>query len=60
MRRLRLARELSQEALGYRADLHRTEVSLLERGLREPRLATIVRVARALKVPPSELLEGIR
>jgi transcriptional regulator with XRE-family HTH domain len=60
MRRLRLERELSQEALGYRAELHRTEVSLLERGLREPRLSTIVRVAHALKVSAGELLEGIR
>jgi transcriptional regulator with XRE-family HTH domain len=60
MRRLRIQRELSQEALGYRAELHRTEISLLERGLREPRLSTIVRVARALKVAPRDLLDGIR
>lgn len=59
MRRLRLARELSQEALGYRAELHRTEAPLLEHGLREPRLSMIVRVAHA-KVPLTELLEGIR
>jgi transcriptional regulator with XRE-family HTH domain len=60
MRRLRLARELSQEALGFQAELHRTEISLLERGLREPRLSTIVRIAHALKVSPCDLLEGIR
>jgi transcriptional regulator with XRE-family HTH domain len=51
---------LSQQALGYACRLHRTEISLLERGEREPRLSTIVRLARALEVSPSELLDGIR
>jgi transcriptional regulator with XRE-family HTH domain len=50
---------LSQQALGYACRLHRTEISLLERGEREPRLSTIVRLARALEVSPSELLDGI-
>ena len=50
---------LSQERLGFRADLHRTEISLLERGTREPRLSTIVRLARALGVTPADLLDGI-
>ena len=50
----------SQEPLGYRCDLHRTEISLLERAEREPRLSTIVRLARGLAVSPAELLEGIR
>jgi transcriptional regulator with XRE-family HTH domain len=60
LRRIRLERDLSQEALGDLAGLHRTEISLLERGLREPRLSTIVRVSRALKAPPSDLLKGVR
>jgi transcriptional regulator with XRE-family HTH domain len=60
LRELRLARELSQEALGDAAGLHMTEISRLERGRREPRLGTIVRLARALGVPASELLKGIR
>jgi len=50
---------LSQEALGDACDLHRTEISLLERAGREPRLSTIVRLARALGVAPGELLAGI-
>jgi len=37
--------------------LHRTEISLLERGERDPRLSTIVRLARCLGVPPSTLLD---
>lgn len=55
--RQRLA--LSQEALAAVCGLHRTEVSLLERGGREPRLSTIVKLARALKIPPGSLLDGI-
>ena len=50
---------ISQEELGDRCDLHRTEISLLERAGREPRLATIVKLAGALGTTPAELCEGI-
>ncbi len=51
---------LSQEALADRCDLHRTEISLLERSLRSPRLETIVILARGLQLSsPAELLRGI-
>lgn len=60
LRALRGEREMSQEALGDACGLHRTEISLLERAGRDPRLFTIVRLARALKVAPADLLEGIR
>jgi transcriptional regulator with XRE-family HTH domain len=60
VREARAHRGLSQEALGDAADLHRTEISLIERALREPRLATIVKLARALRVRPSELLKDVR
>lgn len=59
VRRRRESLNLSQEALGDLADLHMTEVSRLERAVREPRLSTIVRLARALGVRPSVLLDGI-
>ncbi|MGD0712799.1 MAG: helix-turn-helix transcriptional regulator [Gaiellaceae bacterium] len=59
VRRIRAQRGLSQEALGDASGLHRTEISLLERGAREPRLTTIVRLARALKVKPARLLEDV-
>jgi transcriptional regulator with XRE-family HTH domain len=51
--------ELSQEALGYLCDLNMSEISRLERAQRDPRLATIVKLARALQIPPAQLLEGI-
>lgn len=60
LRERRLTRGLSQEALGFACGLHRTEISLLERAGRDPRLQTIVRLARALDVEPSDLLSGIR
>jgi transcriptional regulator with XRE-family HTH domain len=50
---------LSQEALGERCDLNMSEVSRLERSQRDPRLATIVKLAGALEVPPAKLLDGI-
>lgn len=50
---------LSQEQLGDRAGLHRTEVSLLERGLREPRLETLLKLARGLEVQPATLIAEI-
>ena len=60
---LRSARKqagLTQEQLGFATGLHRTEVSLLENSSRDPRLWTIVRLARALEVPVTRLVEGVR
>jgi transcriptional regulator with XRE-family HTH domain len=51
--------EISQGELSMRCGLHRTEVSLLERGGREPRLGTIVKLAGALDIPPEGLCTGI-
>ena len=53
---LRRQRGLSQEALGFETGLHRTYVSLLERGKRIPTLVTIFLLATALKLPPSEIV----
>jgi transcriptional regulator with XRE-family HTH domain len=50
---------LSQDEVGFRAELHRTEVSQLERGLRVPRADTLVRLAAALSVDVNFLLSGI-
>ncbi len=59
LRKARQRAELSQEELGFRCDLHRTEISLLERGGREPRLGTIVKLSGALGVTAAELCSGI-
>lgn len=54
----RKAQGLSQEALGELTGLHRTEISLLERAVRDPRLGTIVKLAGGLGVEPAALLIG--
>ena len=59
MRRRRRVAGLSQEQLGIRAGLHRTEIGLLERGARIPRIDTLVKLATGLDVAPSGLLDGI-
>lgn len=59
LRRYRRRSGMSQEQVGLRAQLHRTEIGLLERGARVPRIDTLIKVAAALNVNPAELLEGI-
>jgi XRE family transcriptional regulator, regulator of sulfur utilization len=50
---------LSQEELGFRASLHRTEIGQLERGVRLARIDTLVKFAGSLDVAPGELLQGM-
>ena len=55
---VRLRREelgLSQEALGYKAHVHRTYVSDVERGARNPTVKVIWKLAVALETEPSTL-----
>jgi transcriptional regulator with XRE-family HTH domain len=61
-RNARLLRErkgISQEAFADMVGVHRTEVSAIERGKREPRLSTVLLIARGLDVEPHLLLEGL-
>jgi transcriptional regulator with XRE-family HTH domain len=60
LREARRRAGLSQEELGARSALHSTEISRLERGKREPRLSTIVRLAGALELAPADLLSEMR
>jgi transcriptional regulator with XRE-family HTH domain len=57
--RCRRKANMSQEELGIRASLHRTEISQLERGLRIARIDTLLKLAGALGVSPNELIAGI-
>jgi transcriptional regulator with XRE-family HTH domain len=59
---LRTARKragLSQEGLALAASIHRTEIGLLERGERTPRIDTVLKLAGTLGVPVAELIAGI-
>jgi transcriptional regulator with XRE-family HTH domain len=58
LRRRRVAVGISQEELGERTELHRTEISLLERAGREPRFATLLKLCGALSTTPDALCEG--
>ncbi len=56
LRRERLARGLSQEALAEELHCHRTYLGGLERGDRNPSLQTVERIAEQLKLSPLRLL----
>ncbi|HXH53137.1 MAG TPA: helix-turn-helix transcriptional regulator [Sphingomicrobium sp.] len=57
VRRLREAQGLSQEAFADEAGIHRTYVSDIERGARNPTVAVVERLARALGVAAGRLLD---
>ena len=59
VRRIRTEAGLSQEELAYRAKLHRTYISSIERGQRNVSVENIFAIADALKVPPGDLLKPI-
>jgi len=59
VRRRREAAGISQEALAEQAGLHRTYISLLERGQRNPSLEVIRAVAKGLGATMAELVAEV-
>ena len=59
LRRLRLEAGFTQEALSEATKLDTAEISRLERGARDPQLRTLVRLARGLRCPVTDLVDGI-
>jgi transcriptional regulator with XRE-family HTH domain len=57
LRQLRQYRRLSQEAFADEVGIHRTYVSDLERGARNPTILIIQKLAHYLEVTPGKLLD---
>jgi len=60
VRKFRVERRLSQEQLAFEAGLHRTYVSGVERGVRNPTVTVLEQIATALRVPAGRLLDDRR
>jgi transcriptional regulator with XRE-family HTH domain len=59
LREMRETNKISQEKLAEYCDLDRTYISLLERGLRQPTITTIFRLAKALNTTPSQMIQKV-
>lgn len=59
LRACRLEKQLTQEQLSERVDVIRPFISALENGTRQPSLAMIFRLAKALGITPGQLLDPI-
>jgi transcriptional regulator with XRE-family HTH domain len=59
LRTLRRQKSLSQEALGFEADLARNYISQLELGSKSPSLRTLFSLCAVLGVAPSEMLKDV-
>jgi len=59
LKELREKKKVSQESLAHESSLDRTFISLLERGLRQPSLSTILQIANALDVSPVSVMSSV-
>jgi transcriptional regulator with XRE-family HTH domain len=59
LRRLRTARQLSQEQLGFESGFDRTYISLLERGVQSPTLRTMFQICGALNISFAEMAQQL-
>lgn len=59
VRALRVEKGWTQEDLADRAELTSVQISRVERGVREIRLTTLVRLVKALETTPGKLLDGL-
>lgn len=57
VKKVRRESGLSQEGLAFECGLHRTYISGVERGVRNPTVLVLEQIAKALKVPAARLLE---
>ena len=57
--RIRTEKEFSQDKLAEKADLDRTYLSGIERGVRNPGIKVVIKLARALGVTVDQLCKGV-
>jgi transcriptional regulator with XRE-family HTH domain len=60
VRRRRMAQDISQEELGFRAGLHRNFIGYVERAEANATVKRVIKIARALKLRPAELLREMK
>ncbi|MCQ2470648.1 MAG: helix-turn-helix domain-containing protein [Clostridia bacterium] len=56
---IREQKQLSQEVVSGLADIGRTHLSAIERGVRKPTLETFFRICEAMNVKPSAVMKEI-
>jgi transcriptional regulator with XRE-family HTH domain len=59
LRAFRIQSKISQERLSQESGLDRSYISLLERGLRQPSLTTILQIAKALNTSAVNLISKV-
>lgn len=56
IRKIRIQKDITQELLAFEAGLNRAYIGYIERGERNPSTETLVKIAKALKISPKDLL----
>ena len=59
LKRLRDAMDVSQEEMADKAGIHRTYISGVERGVRNPTVTVLAKIAKAAGAAPEELLRAV-
>jgi transcriptional regulator with XRE-family HTH domain len=59
VKEVRARKGISQDDLSRATDVHSTAIGRMERGSREPRLTTILKLAHGLDVKPGELIDDL-
>ncbi len=59
LRRFRDEKGISQERLAFDCRLHRTYISGVERGVRNPTVVVLEKIAKALKIRSGQLLDDV-
>ncbi len=60
LKKLREEQGYSQESFADHCGLHRTYISGIERGVRNPTVVIVDKIAKALKVPAGQLLDDLK